>query len=88
MNELLGQKFKTKERNLFFDAKIGRELKDFEGEETERAANLEEKWRRYITDLIPKVHHLIGLETYFTTGETETRAWTIERGSILHRLPV
>lgn len=24
---------------------------------------------------------LLGLETYFTTGEDETRAWTIKKGS-------
>jgi ribosome-binding ATPase YchF (GTP1/OBG family) len=32
-------------------------------------------------DLIKKAYELLGLETYFTTGEDETRAWTINKGS-------
>ncbi len=31
--------------------------------------------------LIKKSYELLGLETYFTTGKDETRAWTIEKGS-------
>ena len=30
--------------------------------------------------LIRAVYHLLGLQTYLTTGEKETRAWTIRRG--------
>ena len=33
-------------------------------------------------ELIKKSYELLGLETFFTTGEDETRAWTIEIGSI------
>ncbi len=32
-------------------------------------------------DLIRKSYELLGLETFFTTGEDETRAWTIKKGS-------
>jgi small GTP-binding protein len=32
-------------------------------------------------DLIKKSYELLGLMTYFTTGEDETRAWTIKTGS-------
>jgi ribosome-binding ATPase YchF (GTP1/OBG family) len=32
-------------------------------------------------DLIKKSYELLGLETYFTTGPDETRAWTIKVGS-------
>jgi ribosome-binding ATPase len=32
-------------------------------------------------DLIKKSYELLKLETYFTTGPDETRAWTIKRGS-------
>ncbi len=32
-------------------------------------------------ELIKKSYELLGLETYFTTGKDETRAWTIEKGS-------
>lgn len=32
-------------------------------------------------ELIKKSYELLGLETFFTTGEDETRAWTIKKGS-------
>ena len=32
-------------------------------------------------DLIKKNYELLGLETFLTTGEDETRAWTIKKGS-------
>jgi GTP-binding protein YchF len=32
-------------------------------------------------DLIVEAYSLLGLETFFTTGEDETRAWTIKAGS-------
>ncbi len=34
-----------------------------------------------LDDLITKSYELLGLHTYFTTGEDETRAWTIKKGS-------
>jgi len=34
-----------------------------------------------IDDLIKAGYQLLGLESYFTTGETESRAWTIKKGS-------
>ena len=33
-----------------------------------------------VSQLIRAVYHLLGLRTYFTTGEKETRAWTIHIG--------
>ena len=30
--------------------------------------------------LIKATYHLLGLQTYFTAGEKEVRAWTIHRG--------
>lgn len=33
-----------------------------------------------VSDLIRAVFHLLGLRTYLTTGEKETRAWTITEG--------
>ena len=34
-----------------------------------------------VNDLITSAYKLLGLMTYFTTGEDETRGWTIKRGS-------
>lgn len=39
----------------------------------------------HIGDLIRKAYSLLGLMTYFTTGEQETRAWTIPQGSAAPR---
>jgi ribosome-binding ATPase YchF (GTP1/OBG family) len=33
-----------------------------------------------VAALIRAVYHLLGLRTYLTTGEKETRAWTIRAG--------
>ena len=33
-----------------------------------------------VGSLIRAVYHLLGLRTYLTTGETESRAWTIQAG--------
>jgi ribosome-binding ATPase YchF (GTP1/OBG family) len=35
-----------------------------------------------IPDLIKKAYEVLGLISFFTTGEDETRAWTIERGML------
>ncbi len=35
----------------------------------------------HLDDLIRRAYALLGLMTYFTTGEVETRAWTISSGS-------
>jgi len=77
-------------RYVVLDAKIEDELKDFEGEEKKemRAAlsaspELAEGGGEHdgINDLISEGYKLLGLETYFTTGEDESRAWTIQKGS-------
>ena len=33
-----------------------------------------------LRSLIPATYRLLGLRTYFTTGEKETRAWTFRAG--------
>ncbi len=81
-NELLAEIQDQGAEFVLFDAKIEEELKDFEGEEKEEMRNeFGGESGDGITDLIRASYHLLGLETYFTTGETETRAWTIEKNS-------
>jgi GTP-binding protein YchF len=63
------------------DAKIEDELKDFEGEEKEEMRNELGAHDSGIDGLITAGYNLLGLETYLTTGEMETRAWTIVKGS-------
>ncbi len=63
------------------DAGVEHDLSQLEGDEKEMfRAELGVK-DDGINDLIKKSYELLGLETYFTTGEVETRAWTIKKGS-------
>ncbi len=68
-------------RYVVLDAKIEDELKDFEGEEKVMMREELEAHDDGITTLISEAYKLLGLDTYFTTGVTETRAWTIKTGS-------
>jgi ribosome-binding ATPase len=72
---------KNKSQFVVVDAGIENELKDMEGEEksmfrTELGAKDDG-----IDNLIKTGYKLLNLMTYFTTGDTETRAWTVEVGS-------
>ncbi len=68
-------------RYVVIDAKIEHELKDFEGEEKEIFRKELGGEDDGINNLITEGYKLLGLDTYFTTGEDETRAWTIKKGS-------
>lgn len=58
------------------DIKIEEELIEMTKEEA-----LEMEIRSNLHELIVRAYALLGLMTYFTTGEDETRAWTIHVGS-------
>jgi len=66
---------------VVIDAKIEEELKDFEGEEKEMFRKEMGGDDDGINSLITEGYKLLGLDTYFTTGLDETRAWTIKKGS-------
>lgn len=66
---------------VVIDAKIEHELSDFEGEEKSMMRTEIGATDDGINELIKKSYKLLGLATYFTTGDTETRAWTIRAGS-------
>ena len=75
----------TNSKYVIVDAGIEQELKDFEGAEKEEMRNAlagEEKLSKEdgVDNLIKAGYDLLGLMTYFTTGEDETRAWTIKKG--------
>jgi ribosome-binding ATPase len=81
--ELINYIAKTNAKYVVVDAKVEDELKDFEGEEKEMFRN---EMAGGVTDdgisgLIQEAYNLLGLETYFTTGVEETRAWTIAKNS-------
>jgi GTP-binding protein YchF len=66
---------------VVIDAKTEHELSDFEGEEKTMMRSEMGSGDDGIDMLIKKSYKLLGLATYFTTGEKETRAWTILAGS-------
>jgi GTP-binding protein YchF len=67
------------------DAKIEDELKEFEGAELTEMRNELGAHDSGVDGLIKAGYDLLGLETYLTTGEMETRAWTIKKGSTAPR---
>ncbi|MFA6341053.1 MAG: redox-regulated ATPase YchF [Candidatus Paceibacterota bacterium] len=70
----------TNSKYVIVDAGIEHELKDLEGNdkrEMREGLGIKDDG---INDLIKAGYDLLGLITYFTTGEDETRAWTIRKG--------
>ncbi|UTR12369.1 redox-regulated ATPase YchF [Evansella sp. LMS18] len=62
-------------------AKIEEEIAELEGDEKEEFLNdlgIEESG---LDKLIKAAYNLLGLETYFTAGKQEVRAWTIRQGT-------
>lgn len=71
---------RTSVNYVVVDAGIEHELKDFDdNEKKEMRIGLGSK-DDGIDSLITHGYELLGLITYFTTGEDESRAWTIKRG--------
>ncbi len=68
-------------RYVVIDAKIEEELKDMEGDEKEMFRKEFGGEDDGINNLITEAYKLLGLMSYFTTGEDETRAWTVKVGS-------
>jgi len=73
----------TNSQYVIVDAKIEDDLKDFVGDEKnvfrEELGGVKDD--DGVDNLIKSAYKLLGLETYFTTGVEETRAWTIEKNS-------
>src|SRR3989339_153393 len=66
---------------VIVDAKIEDELKSFEGKEKNSLREELGAKDDGIKDLIRAGYEMLGLITYFTTGEDETRAWTLPKNS-------
>lgn len=79
--ELTNEIIKNGSHFIIIDAKIEDELKDFEGEEKNMFRKELGGEHDGVNDLISGCYKLLGLDTYFTTGVEETRAWTIQHGS-------
>ncbi|HEX9608682.1 MAG TPA: redox-regulated ATPase YchF [Candidatus Paceibacterota bacterium] len=75
--------FFTSSKSAFVavDAGVESELRDVGHEEKQQFRREFGVFDDGIDDLIKKGYELLDLITFFTTGEDETRAWTIRRGS-------
>ncbi len=67
--------------HVIVDAGIEHELKDLEEAEKNEFRREYGSQDSGIDSLIRACYNLLGLMSFFTTGEKETRAWTIKRGS-------
>ena len=84
--EKLTEYFKVnKFHYVVVDAKIEDELKEFEGVELIEIRNELGAHDAGVDGLIKAGYNLLGLDTYLTTGEMETRAWTLKKGSTAPR---
>jgi GTP-binding protein YchF len=70
---------------VIVDAGIEQELKDMSAEEKKEMREGLSAGDDGIDNLIKKGYEILDLITYFTTGEDETRAWTIKRDSTAPR---
>jgi GTP-binding protein YchF len=66
---------------VIVDAGMEHELKDLEENEKLEFRREYGAQDSGIESLIRACYHRLGLMSYFTTGEKETRAWTVEQGS-------
>jgi len=76
----------NKIRSVVLNLKFEAEIADMSEEEAKEFMSLRDISRREksescLDDLIKTAYELLGLITYFTTGEDETRGWTIKAGS-------
>lgn len=71
----------TKSEYVMVDAGIENELKDLSEDEKLEFRREYATLDSGIDSLIRASYHALGLMSYFTTGEKETRAWTVKQGS-------
>ncbi|MEX0931607.1 MAG: redox-regulated ATPase YchF [Candidatus Paceibacterota bacterium] len=71
----------TSSHYVIVDANIESEIRELEGEEKDLFRKELGATDDGINNLITEGYRMLSLMTYFTTGEDETRAWTISVGS-------
>lgn len=72
---------RTGSEYVIIDAGVEHELKDLDEEEKTEFRREYATLDSGIDSLIRACYHRLGLMSYFTTGEKETRAWTVKQGS-------
>jgi small GTP-binding protein len=70
---------------VIVDAHVEHELKDLHADDKQSFRQEYGSFGDGVNDLIRAGYELLGLMSFFTTGEDESRAWTIKRGSTAPR---
>ena len=76
---------KSQTKGIEIDLKFEAELAELSEEEVKEFSALGGKNESHLDDLIVSAYKVLNLITFFTTGEDETRGWTIEAGSTAPR---
>tara|TARA_B100000214_G_C23963912_1_gene626720 strand:- start:1268 stop:2341 length:1074 start_codon:yes stop_codon:yes gene_type:complete len=71
-----------KENTLIISADIENQINDLNGDEKKNYMNILGMEENGLNKLIRKGYKILNLETYFTSGPEETRAWTIKKNCI------
>lgn len=81
LDELAKKKLSANTKALFFFGKIEQELSELNDKEAEVFMNEYGIKESALNSIIREAYDLLGLQSFFTCGEQETRAWTIRKGS-------
>ena len=81
LNELAKQKLSKNTKAICFFGKIEQEMSELPDEEAQ--VFMEEYGIKdsALTGIIRESYDLLGLQSFFTVGEDECRAWTVRKGS-------
>jgi GTP-binding protein YchF len=81
LDELAKKKLSAHTKALFFFGKIEQELSELSDKEAEVFMNEYGIKESALNSIIRESYDLLGLQSFFTCGEQECRAWTIKKGS-------
>ena len=81
LDELVKKKLSAHTKALFFFGKIEQEMSELPEKEAEIFMNEYGIKESALNSIIREAYDLLGLQSFFTCGEQECRAWTIKKGS-------
>lgn len=81
LDELAKKKLSKNTKALFFFGKIEQELSELSEKEVEIFMKEYGIKESALNSIIREAYDLLGLQSFFTCGDTECRAWTIRKGS-------
>jgi GTP-binding protein YchF len=81
LDELAKKKLSSHTKALFFFGKIEQEMSELSEKEAQIFMNEYGIQESALNSIIREAYDLLGLQSFFTCGEQECRAWTIKKGS-------